>query len=293
VNRNGGFVTRVEFEITPGTGSNWLKEMERVGGIPADSKIAVKMPSFLGRPMLVITIGKEDSNPIGEGGEWVNTNSANELDQLSQWGEDIERARIEIKRFTAFFDDREQFDKLNENLTEIADALEKADKTMIGFEGRGAGLDKTLEDMRVGMDDVRARLDVDGESTAADLTKFAEKTADTAGKFESIAEDLTRAMEEVERIDGQLDSAVSNLEKSKLEKLGIELRRLSASLRAGLAVAERDPKQFGDMPNWRKSRPYFQGGKPAGGTSIDDPPPAAPSEKIGVPDGPAVPKREK
>jgi hypothetical protein len=143
------------------------------------------------------------------------------------------------------------------------------------------------------MDDVRARVNVDGESTATDLTKFAEQAADTAEKFESIDDDLTRAMDEVERLNGQLDDAVSSLEKSNLEKLGVELRRLSASLRAGLEIAEKNPKQFGDMPNWRKSRPYFQGGKPTRGTSIDEPAPPAPSERIGVPDGPAVPKREK
>jgi ABC-type transporter Mla subunit MlaD len=293
VNHNGKVVTRVEFEVTPGTGSTWLTEMERAGGIPSDSTIGVKMPSFLGRPILVITIGKDDANPIGEGGEWLNTKSANQSDQVTQWGEDIERARVGIRSFLDFFEDREQFERLNKNLTDIADALEKADRAMAKLEGRGADVDKALDQMRTGMDDVRESLNGKGEAVAKDLPKFAEQTAETAEKFDAIADDLTRAMEEVERINTSLDGAVSNMEKSKLDEIGLELRRLSARLRAGLEIAEKNPKQFGDMPNWRRSRPYFQGGTPASGTSIDDPPPAAPSEKIGVPTGPAGPKREK
>ena len=293
VNHEGKVMTRVEFEITPGTGSEWLTRMERAGGIPSDSSISVKMPSMLGRPILIITIGKDDANPITEGGEWVNTKSANNQDQLTQWGEDIGRARTEIRRFIEFFDDKEQFEKLSQNLTDIATALEKTDSAMAKLEGRGVDLDKALTAANTTMTDARARIDVDGEAVGEDLTKLAGKTEDAAKQFDSIAEDLTRAMEEVDRINGQLDDAVDGMEKSKLDKLGLELRRLSASLRAGMAVAEKDPKQFGDMPNWRKSRPYFHGGKPSRGTSIDEPEPPAPTERTGVPDGPATPKREK
>jgi ABC-type transporter Mla subunit MlaD len=292
VNHDGRVVTRVEFEITPGTGSPWLTQMERAGGIPSDSTVTVRMPSMLGRPVLVISIGKDDANPIAEGGEWVNTTSANELDQLSQWGEDIDRAKTQIRTFNDFFEDDEKFAQLSKNLGDIADALEKADGVMADLEGRGAELDEGLTKAQQGMDEMRAGIEGSGDSTAKALGEVVEKTGKTAVQLDELAEDLSRAMKEVDRISGTLGDTVSDMEKSKLAKLGIELRRLSSSLRAGMAIAEKNPKEV-DLPNWRRSRPYFHGGEPTTGTSIDEPPPEAPAEKVGIPKGNSIPKREK
>lgn len=284
VNHEGKIVTRVEFEITPGTGSPWLKEMERAGGIPSDSTIGVRMPSFLGRPLLVINIGKDDENPIGEGGEWVNTTSANNSDQLTQWGEDIERGREQIRRFVEFFDDEEQFEKLNKNLGEIANALEQTDKAMTRWQDQPR-LDDALTQAQSGMDDARVQLGEMNTQAGERLPELSKQLEDGAGRLDQLAEDLDRAMSQVHELNESLDGNVSGLEKSKLDEMGLELRRLSTRLRAGMALGEQDPKQFGDLPNWRKSRAYFHGGQPWGGTSIDDPPPPAPSERAGVPGG--------
>lgn len=292
VNHDGRIVTRVEFEIDPGTGSPWLRQMEKAGGIPSDSTITVRAPSMMGRPILVISIGKEDGNPIPEGGEWVNTRSANESDQLGQWGEDIERARTQIRSFNDYFEDEEKFDALRENLAKIADSLEQADEAMGRIEGRGIELDEGLTKAQQSMDEMRENLASEGESTSNALGDVVANTGRTVEQLDEVATDLDKAMREIDRIASSIGDSTSSFEKSKLENLGLELRKLSSSLRAGMRRAESNPKEVG-MPNWRRSRPYFQGGEPAVGTSISEPPAEAPSEKVGVPKGNTVPKREK
>jgi hypothetical protein len=117
-------------------------------------------------------------------------------------------------------------------------------------------------------------------------------TGKTVEQLDEFAGKLADAMREVDRISGTLGDTVSSTEKSKLDELGLELRRLATRLRAGMELAERNPKEV-DMPNWRRSRAYFHGGEPSAGTSIDEQPPEAPGERAGIPKGESTPRRAK
>ncbi|MCB9933956.1 MAG: MCE family protein [Planctomycetes bacterium] len=288
VMRDGKALTRVEFVIQPGSGSQWLAHEP----IPADSRISVKMPSLLGRPQLVITVGDDDGNTIAEGGEWANTRSANENDQLTQWHEDLDRARGEITDFMAFFDDKQMFEDLNSQLAEVASALEEAERSVQAGVADAHQLEDRLQDATVGMTEARAKLSEQQESAAKGLSELADNTGRIEPELAKVNARLAGALDEVERMREATDK-LSDTDQQQLDKLGLELRRMSARLRASMEVAKSDPSKAGDMPNWRRSRPFFSGGQPAAGTSIDEPPPEAPSEKVGVPKGNVTPKRVK
>jgi uncharacterized protein YukE len=156
---------------------------------------------------------------------------------------------------------------------------------LAGLEGRGSQLDSALDEAIATTSDLRARADGNGESYGENLARFSQNTARAADTLDKLADNLAKAQLEVERIDSNLADGVERLKKSRLDDLGLELRKQSARLRAGMEIAKQDPSQFGDLPNWRKSRPYFQGGRPHSGTSIDQTPPPAPAERAGVPGG--------
>lgn len=285
VMRDGKALTRVEFVIQPGAGSPWLLGMP----IPADSRISVKMPAMLGRPQLVITVGNEEEI-VPVGGEWENTLSASDQDQFGQWYEDLSRARTQISDFIDFFDDQEAFEILNRQLADIAGSLEKADQAVQSTVAGAHRVESDLANATADMDDARERIGNERESTRESLASLAEGSGKVAPELDRIQADLSQALTEVERLKHSTDGLA---EQEQLDQLGLDLRRLSASLRASWKRAESDPSKAGDMPNWRRSRPYFHGGEPRSGTSIDEPAPAAPSERAGVPKGNVTPKRVK
>lgn len=286
VMRDGKAMVRVEFVIQPGSGSPWLHDLP----IPSDSHVSVRMPTMLGRPQLVITVGNDKEDIVPVGGEWVNTRSASGQDQFGQWYEDLDRARTQIKDFIAAFDDKEAFEKLNQQLSDIAGSLEKADQAVQSAVADAHKLEKNLTEATAGMDEAREQVSGQREATAQGMADMAEGTAKIEPELDRIDADLTKALAEVERLKQSTDSLG---EQEDLTKLGLDLRRLSAQLRSSWKRAESDPSKGGNMPNWRLSRPYFHGGEPRQGTSIDETPPAAPSEKVGVPKGNVTPKRVK
>ena len=286
VMRDGKPLVRVEFVIQPGSGSPWLQNMP----IPADSRISVRMPAMLGRPQLIITVGDDKNEIVPVGGEWVNTNSASDQDQFGQWYEDLDRARTQIQDFIAAFDDKEAFEKLNQQLSDIAGSLEKADQAVQSAVADARKLEENLTDATAGMDEAREQVSAQRESTAEGVNSMAESTARIEPELDRIDAELSKALAEVERLKQSTDNLE---EQDDLSKLGLDLRKLSAQLRSSWKRAESDPSKGGDMPNWRRTRPYYHGGEPRAGTSIDDPPPEAPSEKVGVPKGNVTPKRVK
>jgi ABC-type transporter Mla subunit MlaD len=285
VMRDGKAMTRVEFVIQPGAGSPWLWGMP----VPVDSRISVKMPAALGRPQLVITVGNEEEI-VPVGGEWVNTRSASGLDQFGQWYEDLDRARTQIRDFIDYFDNEEAFGSLNRQLADIAGSLEKVDQAVESTVAGAHRVEQTFADATTSMDDAREQVSNARESTAEGLVSLAEGSGKVAPELDRIQTDLSDALAEIERLKQSTDALA---EQSRLDKLGLDLRRLSTRLRASWEIAESDPAKAGSMPNWRRSRPYFHGGEPHRGTSLDEPEPAAPSERVGVPKGIETPKRVK
>ncbi|MCA8913986.1 MAG: MCE family protein [Planctomycetes bacterium] len=277
----GRAVTRVEFEIAPGSGSQWLKD----AAIPGDSTISVKTPAFMGRPQLLISIGSNDDDPIAEGGEWKNTRSASGQDQLSQWHEDIVRAQTEIEGLLSYLDDTEKFERLKDQLGDIADALEKADQQIADTTGRAAEAGDMLDEATKGIDDVRKQISAQSEPATDGLNQIADNTSQLSTELDRVDENLSKALAEVERMKEGTDNMASSADQMKLDKLGIELRKMVARLRSSMERAKYDPSQAGDMPNWRRTRPYFNGGEPTKGTSIDENPPRAPGDDSGVAPG--------
>jgi ABC-type transporter Mla subunit MlaD len=104
------------------------------------------------------------------------------------------------------------------------------------------------------------------DSSLASLSD-AGTNADTT--IESINKELSRLTASIEEFEKASNENRAQLEKAGFEKLGLELRKFAARLRASMEVARADPAQFGDMPNWRKSRRYFNGDHPLPGGDSD------------------------
>ncbi|MCB9894472.1 MAG: MCE family protein [Planctomycetes bacterium] len=289
VMRDGKAVTRVEFEIKPGSGSQWLKDAP----IPGDSTISVKTPSFMGRPQLLISIGSKDDDPIAEGGEWTKTRSAGSKDQLTEWHDDLVRAQDEIERFVSFFDDTEGFERLKNQLGDIAEALEKADQQIADLTENAGETGDKLDEAKQQLDDLHENLASQSEPASDALGQIADNTSQLPAELDKIDERIGSVLDEVERMKSDSSGMASTAEQMKLDQLGIELRKMAARLRSSMERAVYDPSQAGDMPNWRRTRPYFNGGTPSKGTSIDENPPPAPADQSGVPKGVQDQKRVK
>ena len=281
VMRDGKALTRIEFAIAPGSGSQWLNG----AAVPADSTISVKVPSFMGRPQLLISMGNENAEPIEEGGEWTSTRSANSQDQLSQWNEDIVRTQDQIADFLTFFDDKEGFDNLKKQLSDVAAALKQADENIANIVDGASTVAPALDDMTARMDETRKNLAGQGDRASEGLNELDGNMTTLGENITRIDEKLSDVIVEVDRLKGPSSDLASMSEQAKLDQLGLDLRKFAARLRSSMERAKSDPAQFGDMPNWRRSRPYFSGGEPSNGTSIDDKPPDAPGEHSGVPAG--------
>lgn len=282
----GNVMARVEFVIQAGDGSPWLNEL-RDTGIPHDSSIRVRQARMLGRPRLEITIGQDLTQTIADGGEWKDARGAGGDDEFTGWQQDIDRAREQIAGIIAILDDSERFDKLNSLLKQANAALQDVEAAFARNTGLGTQIWDTLDSATRAMDkmtaDLRERREGDQpESPLAGATEGLAELERQLGELDGHIADIER---EIVRIEEQSNGALDSFDGVALAGLGLELRRQAARLRSSMFTAVSNPKKFGDMPGWRQTRPFYHGGDPHTGTSIDDTPPPAPGERTGVPRG--------
>lgn len=292
VQHEGRAKARVQFAIAPGRGSPWLSELVDSGGVPSDSSIRIKPGSIRGRPQLVITIGDKDDELIPIGGEWKKTRSANEEDTFSQWQEDINRARDQVGEVVAFFDD-EQWKQLTDQLGALRDELEGVDKNVGSIAERSDGLAEGLDEATKAMDSLVEELKARDTANRDDMLQLADSLAKAGAEMDDLHKQLTEAAEQIELMYEQSSDALNTSESKQLQKTGRDLRSMASRLRASMERAVLDPSRAGDMPPSRFWRPYFHGGEPRRGTSIDPSPVTAPGDGLGVPKGVDKPKRAK
>ena len=284
VQHEGRAQARVEFAIAPGRGSPWLREMVDSGGVPADSKIRIKPGGIRGRPQLVISIGDKDDELIKVGEEWKNTKSANQEDTFSQWQEDIDRAREQFAGVVAFFDD-EPWRELTDQLANLREMLEQADQNAGSIAEQTAGISDGLDDAIRGLDELTASLNVSEDGDESRMQAFADNINDAGVQMDDLHKQLVEAGEQIERLRKTSEDSLSASEEATLIRSGLKLREMASRLRASMERAVIDPSRAGDLPPSRFWRPYFHGGAPRRGTSIDEIPVAPPGERAGVPAG--------
>ena len=254
VRRDDKVMIRVEFEIAPGSGSQWLKQ----GGIPADSVIRVRQPAILGRPTLTIELG-DDSEIIAVGGEWLQAKGVSGDDQFSALKAKLNEFDAAIDKYVAYVkpefiaDIKLRIVQLRLNIDKARDAVESAVANAPALVQRVDELGRALSDL---LAQVRKAAPGLGENVKAVEVRLREapQQAEDAGKA------ITDLREMVSRLDESLAELNGRSEAGDFSKAVREFRRFSAQLRAGAVRAEYQPKQAGDLPPWRIARPYFNGG---------------------------------
>lgn len=293
VQHEGKAQVRVEFEISPGGSSEWLKTQE----IPADSRISISVPTLRGRPTLVVRIGSDPDNFIAAGGEWTNAQGAAAKDMYTTLVENFERVDRAVAEYSAFFGDEEAVAALKDQTRQIRETLQEIDgKLEMDMESL-AGIAEALDQLRSGLDEatrsMRAQHEVQGGALGSGLAALVPGGPDFAGKVQqnirrlnaSVAsadsglDKLAEAMHgnpeqgqapdglvgSVQRFESALVQGNDQLQSAGLGKLAKQLRRMSAELRASTELGAGDPSKFGANLPWRKFRRYYNGDSPLPG----------------------------
>ncbi len=255
--RDGRPVNRVEFTINPGTGSTWLRE-ERIA---TDSRIEVAVPRLFRRPQLVISPGSAEGE-IPEGGEWTNARGGDGRDEIEAVKDVVDQMAEMTTRFEAFLDEPEGMQKVQETMARIRTGLEQADeaaKSAMGQTGKaGSGLDQLLSSL----ESLSAAMAGANESLGTGADRASRSAVSAEEGIEKARAQISRVLEAATQLEQASESNRHNLEQAGLGKVGTELRRFAARVRASMEIAHADPSKFGDLPNWRNSRRYFNGDHP-------------------------------
>lgn len=254
VRRDDRVMIRVEFEIAPGSGSQWLKQ----GGLPADSAIRVRTPSLLGRPTLSIEIG-ESSEVIELGGEWRKAYSASQDDQFSQWLAKLREFDRAIDRYMGYVRP-EQIAEVKVQVARIRAMLDSARRSVEGaveyapnLRQRIQELGRAVESMLAQVRESSAGVTTQVEALSDGLAKAPEQMASASSAVRDLGELLSRVNRGLDQLRGQIA-------RGETTKALLGMRKFSAQVRAGAVRGEYNPKNAGDMPPWRISRRYFNGG---------------------------------
>ncbi len=257
VHRDGKVMIRVEFEIAPGSGSQWLKE----GGIPSDSVIRVRQAAIIGRPSLSITYGENDKL-IPEGGEWPHAEGLSGEDRFESWLREIRKFDAAIDKYMGYV----KPEMIAEIKLGIAELRLNIDKVRASVE---RGFEAAPEIVR-GIDELSravARLNDEMRANAPQISKNLESLntqLKAAPEFTQKAqESIGKLSKDIAEVSETLAENAQRAEDGDLDKVLLEFRKFTAQLRGGAVRAEYNPKQAGDMPPWRLARPYFNGGKSA------------------------------
>lgn len=257
VHRDGKVMIRVEFEIAPGSGSQWLKE----GGIPEDSEVRVRQASIVGRPSLHINYGDGDKL-IPEGGEWKNAEGLSGEDRFEGWLRELRRFDAAIDKYMGYVKP-EMIAEIKLGIAELRLSIDNmraaVERGVAAAPEIVAGIDKLSRAV--------AQLNADMHDRAPELSKNLESLntqLKEAPKFAvSAQESISKLRTDIAGLSDSLDENAQRAENGELDKVLREFRRFTAQLRGGALRAEFNPKQAGDMPPWRLSRPYFNGEKSA------------------------------
>lgn len=254
VRRDDRVMIRVEFEIAPGSGSQWLKQ----GGLPADSAIRVRTPSLLGRPTLSIEIG-DSSDVIELGGEWRKAYSASQDDQFSQWLAKLREFDRAIDRYMGYVRP-EQIAEVKVQVARIRAMLESARRSVEGavefapiLRQRIQELGRAVESMLSQVRESSTGLTAQVEAVSDGLAKAPDQMANASSAVRDMGELLSRVNRGLDQLRGQIT-------RGETTKAVLGMRKFSAQVRAGAVGGEYNPKNAGDMPPWRISRRYFNGG---------------------------------
>lgn len=257
VRRDGRSVVRVEFEIAPGSGSTWLRD----GAIAADSEIRIRPAGMLGRPSISITIGNDTSKLIREGEEWKRAKGVSGVDQFTQWSEELRKIEAGIDQFIALVSDREMIDNLKAQVAELRQALAQAQERVEAGMAQSADFEARLEEMRLALAELNQELEAQGPQLSNNISRLHEQLAETPKALEDASENIEKIHSQVLEFGKSLESSTAGGNTDELSSVLRSFRRLSATLRASCERAAVDPKQAGDMPPWRLSRRFFNGGE--------------------------------
>jgi ABC-type transporter Mla subunit MlaD len=257
VHRDGKVMIRVEFEIAPGSGSQWLKE----GGIPSDSVIRVRQASIIGRPSLSITYG-ENEQPIAQGGEWKNAEGVSGEDRFESWLREIRKFDAAIDKYMGYVkpeliaEIKLGIAQLRLNIDKVRASVERgfeaAPEIVRGIDELSRAVARLNDEMRTNAPQISKNLE-SLNNQLKDAPEFTRKAQESIGKLSK----------DIAEISDTLAENATRAENGDLDKVLLEFRKFTAQLRGGAVRAEYNPKQAGDMPPWRLARPYFNGGKNA------------------------------
>lgn len=261
VEEDGQVLVRVAFEINPGTGSPWLRR----AAIPADSKIEVTVPRMFRRPQLAVTIGSDEENLVPEGGEWTNTKGRTSQGEL----EPIVAGAVQFKEIVTqlhdFLDSPLGMARIERMMTEARAALRDADTRTAALLERGGEAAALLDNAMQQLDRLKTDLERGQQSLNEQLEIAASGGLQAESAMLEAQSSLTGMLQAVTRFESATMESSKQFERAGLGKLGIELRKQAARLRASMEIAEGDPSRFGDMPVWRRSRKFFSGDHPLPG----------------------------
>lgn len=293
VQHEGRLQARVEFEIAPGTSSEWLKTQE----IPADSRIAISLPTLRGRPTLIVNIGESSTEFIAPGGEWKNAKGVAAKDMYSTLVENFEKVQQAVDEYGAFFRDEARVQALKDQAAEIRAALERVDRSMELDTDALAGISDALAELKQSLDQatesMRAQHIAGGGMLGRALAAITPGGPDFAGPTQRNLRQLNAGVSAADagmdsaakgfhgnpaegaepggllgsvlKLEKALDDGNKQLQSAGLGKLAKDLRKMSAELRASSELGAGDPSQFGGGLPWRKYRRYFNGDSPLPG----------------------------
>lgn len=251
VQHEGRTRARVEFEIAPGTGSQWLKEL------PADSELRVQVPRLRGSPQLNISPG-DSQTMIPVGGELKKTVSASANDQLAQF-------KAELAKFDEYVDqviailDGPMIEKVINGLNELnRRAIELDGMLQKGVE-QAVQIAAKLQEATDLMSDLRRDLDGRWAQVRENVDSAGANAAEGDKGLGEIADQVARLGQSVADFERSISGLAESLQSREVADAGRQLRRISAQTRASMDRSRADPKTFGDMPTWRFLRKYYHG----------------------------------
>lgn len=257
VKRDGKVMIRVEFEIAPGSGSQWLKE----GGIPSDSTIRVRQASIVGRPTLNINFGEQDTL-IKPGDEWKHAEGLSGEDRFESWLREIRKFDAGIDSFMRYVkpemiaEIKLRIAELRLNIDRVRDAVSR------GVEA-APDVVRRIDDLSRAVATLNAQMRENAPQISKNLETLNAQLKDAPEFMLSAKDNIAKLAKNLGEIGGALKENSDRAKNGELDKVLDEFRKFAAQLRGGAVRAEYNPKQAGDMPPWRIARRYFNGGKSA------------------------------
>ncbi|MBX3473240.1 MAG: MCE family protein [Planctomycetes bacterium] len=253
VQRDGRTQARVEFQIAPGEGSQWLNDQN----LPMDTEVRIQRPRLMGGTQLAISPGSSRQE-IPDGGEVRKVVNDRGTDQLTEWKQQLQDFNREADQVLRFAEGDlllrivKGVAEVNRRAQEFLSMLDRGFANAAAIEQKLVESSAQMEEVRV--DIRRAMESMPGQVKAADdqVTRLADAVGNAAARLADLGEAVGRAGQGV-------SSLVQSTGSPGTADAGRGLRRFSAQLRESMRVGVLDPKQAGDMPTWRKLRKYYHG----------------------------------